>query len=76
VFSKFFQKALFCRLNQLPRVNSILSTEKYGFRKGLSTGNTTLSLTDNLIMAWNKRIQVGGIFCDLTKLLAVSIMIF
>ena len=27
----------------------------------------TYSLTNNILMAWNKKIHTGGIFCGLTK---------
>jgi hypothetical protein len=64
VFSKVFEKAMYCRLNQHLQVNKILAAEKYGFRKGLSSEQTTFSLTDNILMAWNKKNHFGGIFCD------------
>jgi len=67
VFSKVFQKSMYYRLNQHLQANSILATEQYGFRKGLSTEHATFSLTENILMAWNKKIHIGGIFCDLTK---------
>ena len=58
---------MYYRLNQHLQANSILATEQYGFRKGLSTEHTNFSLTGNVLMAWNKKIHMGGIFCDLTK---------
>jgi len=58
---------MYCRLNQHLQANNILANEQYGFRKGLSTDHSTFSLTDNIVMAWNKKIHIGGIFCDLTK---------
>jgi len=67
VFSKVFEKAMYYRLNQLLQTNNILATDQYGFRKGLSTEHATFSLTDNILMAWNKKIHIGGIFCDLTN---------
>jgi len=67
VFSKIFEKAMHSRLNQHLQTNNILATEQYGFRKGLSTEQATYSLTNNILMAWNKKIHIGGIFCDLTK---------
>jgi len=67
VFAKVFEKAMYCRLNQHLQTNNILANEQYGFRKGLSTEHTTFSLTDNILMTWNKKIYIGGIFCDLTK---------
>ena len=32
-FSKVFEKAMYCRLNQHLQTNNILATEQYGFRK-------------------------------------------
>jgi len=49
------------------QANSILTAKQYGFRNGLSTEHKTFPLTDNTLMAWNKRIQIDGIFCDLTR---------
>ena len=37
VFSKVFEKAMYCRLNQHLQANNIVATEQHGFRKGLST---------------------------------------
>ena len=67
VFSKVFEKAVCCRLTQHLEDNNILATEQYGFRKGLSPEQTTFSLTDNILMAWNNKIHIGGIFCDLCQ---------
>jgi hypothetical protein len=49
------------------QANSILATEQYGSRKGLSTEHATFSLTDNILTASNKKMHISGIFCDLTK---------
>jgi len=64
VFLKVFEKVMYCRLNQHLQTNNILATEQYGFRKVLSTEHTTFSLIDNILMSWNKKIRIGGIFCD------------
>jgi len=56
VFSKVFEKAMFCRLNHHLQANSTLATEQYGFRKGLWTELAAFSLTDYILiflMAWN-----------------------
>jgi len=50
-FQKFFEKSVYYRLNQHLQANSILATEQYGFRKGLSTEHTNFSLTGNVLMA-------------------------
>ena len=67
VFSKVFEKTMFCRLNKHLQTNNILATEQYRFRKVLSTEHANFSLIDNILKAWNKNIHIGGIFCDLTK---------
>jgi hypothetical protein len=58
---------MYCRLNHHLQINNVLATEKYGFRKSLSNQHATFSLTDNILKALNKKIHIGGIFCDLTK---------
>jgi hypothetical protein len=55
VFSKVFEKAMYCRLNQHLQTNNILATTQYGFRKGLSAEHAAFSLADNILMAWNKK---------------------
>jgi hypothetical protein len=67
VFSKVFEKVMNCRLNQHLHTNNMLATEQNRFRKALSTEHANFSLIDNILMAWNKNIHIGGIFCDLTK---------
>jgi hypothetical protein len=64
---KVLEKAMYCRLNHHLQVNNILAIEQYGFRKGLSTEHATFSLTDSILTAWNRKIHIGGIFCDLIK---------
>jgi hypothetical protein len=44
-----------------------MTTEHFGFRKGVHIENAVFSLTNNMINSLNQRQQVGGIFCDLTK---------
>ena len=44
-----------------------LSTEQYGFRLGLKMDNATYKLTNEILNARNKKLLVGGIFCDLEK---------
>ena len=58
---------MYCRLNHHLQANNVLATEKYEFRKGLSVEHATFSLTDNILMAWNKKSHISGIFYDLTK---------
>jgi hypothetical protein len=72
VFSKVFEKSVYYRLNPHLQANSILASEQCGFWKGLSTERATFSLIDNILMAGNRKIHIGGIFCDLTKGLCQS----
>ena len=58
---------MYSRLNHRLQANNILATEQYGFRNGISIEHATFSLTDNILMAWNKKIHFNGIFCNLTK---------
>ena len=46
---------------------NILSTEQFGFRIGLKTDNAIYKLTTEILNAMNKKLLVGGIFCDLEK---------
>jgi hypothetical protein len=54
-FSKILEKAMHSKLNQHLQTNNVLATEQYGFRKGSSTEQATYSLTNNILMAWNKK---------------------
>ena len=67
MFSKVFAKAMYYRFSHHLQANSILATEQYGFKNGLSTEQKIISLTDSTLMACNKEIEIGGIFCELTK---------
>ena len=58
---------MYRRLNRHLTTNNVLTTEQFGFRKGISTENATFSLTDKILKAFNKKMHVGGIFCDLAK---------
>jgi len=65
--SKILEIIMFKRLEQHLESNNILTTEQFGFRKGVYIENAVFSLTDNTITSLNQRQPVGGIFCDLTK---------
>jgi hypothetical protein len=55
------------RLLELLHNNNILNAEQYGFRTKLTTKNSTYKLTNEVVSAMNKKLIVGGIFCDLKK---------
>jgi hypothetical protein len=66
-FSKIFETIIHSRaLDHLNKYN-ILSSEQYGFRKGLKTDNAIYKLTAEIQNAMNNKSTVGGIFCDLEK---------
>jgi hypothetical protein len=48
---------------------NILVAEQFGFRKGISTEDVTYKLTDNALKSINQKMYVGGISCDLGKVL-------
>jgi hypothetical protein len=58
---------MYSRLNQHLIVNNILAAEQYGFRKGRSTDHAAYTLITGILQAWNSKLQVVGIFCDLAK---------
>ena len=49
---------LHSRLSHHLHSNNILVTEQYGFRKGVSTDNPALSLTDSVFKSTNQKMNV------------------
>ena len=49
------------------QTNEILVLEQFGFRKESNIEKAVFVLTDYIITSLNRRQQIGGIFCDLTK---------
>jgi hypothetical protein len=47
--------------------NNILAEEQFGFRTKSATNNAIYKLTNEILIALNKKLIVGGIFCDLEK---------
>ena len=41
--------------------------EEHRFRRRLSTENAACTLVDSTVKAWNSKLNVGGILCDLAK---------
>ena len=66
-FSKIVERVMYSRLNQHLIVNNILAEEQYGFRKGRLTDHDAHTLVTGIFQAWNSKLQVSGIFCDLAK---------
>ena len=54
-------------LSQHLHINNALVTEQHGFRKWISTENAAFSLIECVFKSINKKMHVGGIFCDLAK---------
>jgi len=53
---------LYKNINQ----NNILGTEQYGFRNN-STEKASFKLINEILLALNNKLTVGGIFCDLER---------
>ena len=47
--------------------NNILATEQYCFRNNSPTEKASLKLINEILLAPNNKLTVGGIFCDLEK---------
>lgn len=67
IFAKSLETVMKTRLlNHLTKFN-ILTKEQSGFRTKLTTENATYTLTNKILNAFNNKLMVGGIFCDLEK---------
>ena len=66
-FSKIFEKIIYNRLQYHIDINNIIAQEQYGFRAKLSTEVSTYNLINNILVAFDNKLTVGGLFCDLTK---------
>jgi len=66
-FSKIFEKIIYNRLYDHIFINNIFAQEQFGFRKNLLTDEASSNLINSILHAFNDKLTVGGIFCDLTK---------
>ncbi|PNF35146.1 hypothetical protein B7P43_G09274 [Cryptotermes secundus] len=66
-FSKVFEKVIYSRLNQHLIQNKILASDQYGFRKNSTTNRASFKLLNEILVAMNNKLTIGGIFCDLKK---------
>jgi len=66
-FSKILEKVIYTRLYQHINQNNILATEQYGFRNNSSTEKASFKLINEILLALNNKLTVGGLFCDLEK---------
>jgi len=61
-FSKFLEKSIYTRLYQHINQNNLLATEQYGFRNNCSTEKASFKLKNEILLALNNILTVGGIF--------------
>ena len=66
-FSKITEKIIYKRLCNYLNDNNILVGDQYGFREKLSTKTATYTLLNNVMSSLDRRNLVGGLFCDLQK---------
>jgi hypothetical protein len=67
VFSKVLEKVMYNRLSHHMHTNNILIPEQFGFRQGKSTDNAAFKLTNSVLKSVNRKLHVGGMFCDSAK---------
>jgi hypothetical protein len=66
-FSKVLEKVMYNTLSHHVHTNNIFVSERFGFRKGISTEDADFKLRDNVLKSINQNMHVGGIFCYLAK---------
>jgi hypothetical protein len=66
-FSKVHERVIYNRLLEHVINNNILVKEQFGFRKILTAEKATYELSIEIIGALDKKLLVGGIFCDAAK---------
>jgi hypothetical protein len=65
VFSEVFDEGLCSTLHHLMAFNSFLLSERYGFRKEMSTENTALKITNVVFLCSNQNMMYA-FFCVIT----------
>ena len=66
-FSKILEKVVYTWLYQHIKQNNILATEQYSFRNNSSTEKASFTILNEILLALNHKLAVGGISCDLEK---------
>ena len=66
-FRKVFKKLIYNQLYNFLEKYSILHMYQFGFRKGYSTEQAILELTDSLKKAMDKKLVTYGLFLDFSK---------
>jgi hypothetical protein len=67
LFSKILEKIMCKRLNSYIEKNNILTKMKFGFRQGKSVEYACHTFLNNTEVALENKLQVVGLFLDLTK---------
>ena len=66
-FSKVLEKAVYIQLYEHCSKHNILVDEQFGFINKLATTDAIFKLINEIQIALNEKIMVGGIFCNLEK---------
>ena len=66
-FSKVFERLIYNQLNNFLEKNNISYQYQFGFRKGYSTEQAILEITDSLKKALDKKMVTCGLFLDFSK---------
>ena len=66
-FSKVFERLIYNQLNSFLEKHEIMYKYQFGFRKGYSTEQAILELTDTLKKAMDKKLVTCGLFLDFSK---------
>ena len=66
-FSKIFERIIYNRMIEFIEQNNILSTNQFGFRKGLNTQAAITQFVDKVHTGLNKRHHTVAVFMDLSK---------
>jgi len=69
--STILEVAMYSILYQHLNINSILTTEQFGFRKNRSTEHKAYALINGIFQAWNSKLQVVGILVTPLRLSTV-----
>ena len=75
-FSKVFEKLIYNQLYSFLEKYSILYKYQFGFRKGYSTEQAILEITDSLKKAMDKKMVTCGLFLDFSQDLTQLTIIF
>ena len=67
IFSKFFERIVYNRIDNFIDKKNILYMHQYGFRKHHSTHLVMLHVVENITSAFDRKEFVMGIFLDLSK---------